>query len=469
METLGEIISHPVFIGLSSAAAVILVFYFEKMIALFRYIFGIGQSEPNIEVNVHVPRQIQEDSEGTITLTIEGYERRVAAQPVPPEFTEELKRSREELEKMRHARDAEKQRANRLESELKDKDLEFIKMQIGEIDRRLRNPASSYLERKERMNEIQKILHQTKEETRNYEVKNADDLLKGGDLSGADTVFSEALAEPESKDEHAAQAAFGRGIIAEEEIRWSDAANHYKHAADLTPDARRLGKAAEFLRRVWRMTEAEHYKRERIRILSPSFADDPQLEGTELSNLSSILRENGKDQEAEVAIQRSIELAKPENGGSLYLFAKRMHGYASFLAERNRVPEARTAFQSSLAAFAKAPNKKQKPHVEAQIDWANFQHYHGNVAEAYRIAKGLYDGVTEQQRKQDPDLIGTMANTLAHIEWRLSHWNDASVHFDDALQLNTAAFGPNGHRTKQVADSREIFRSQWKGAQRRGD
>ena len=45
--------------------------------------------------------------------------------------------------------------------------------------------------------------------------------------------------------ERAADAAYQRGLIAEDEVRWGDAADHFARAARLAPDFDRLFKARE--------------------------------------------------------------------------------------------------------------------------------------------------------------------------------------------------------------------------------
>ena len=59
--------------------------------------------------------------------------------------------------------------------------------------------------------------------------------LEKGDYSIADDIFAEIEARNTLAVQETARAAFGRGEIAEEQVRWADAATHYTRAADLDP------------------------------------------------------------------------------------------------------------------------------------------------------------------------------------------------------------------------------------------
>ena len=72
--------------------------------------------------------------------------------------------------------------------------------------------------------------------------------LAKGDFSKADALWAEIEASADMEVGRGAEAAFQRGKIATLQIRWGEAAAHFKKAARLSPSYARLDKASEFLR-----------------------------------------------------------------------------------------------------------------------------------------------------------------------------------------------------------------------------
>ena len=73
--------------------------------------------------------------------------------------------------------------------------------------------------------------------------------LEAGDFSIADALFAEIEDQEMLAVERTARAAFARGDIAEQDIRWADAAEHYARAARLHPNYEHLYAASEFTSR----------------------------------------------------------------------------------------------------------------------------------------------------------------------------------------------------------------------------
>ncbi len=73
--------------------------------------------------------------------------------------------------------------------------------------------------------------------------------LATGDYSAADNLFAEIEARDALAVQSAARAAYARGEIAEAEVRWADAAEHYARAAAYDQTVESLRKAADFAER----------------------------------------------------------------------------------------------------------------------------------------------------------------------------------------------------------------------------
>jgi hypothetical protein len=127
--------------------------------------------------------------------------------------------------------------------------------QLAEVERRRAELESSHAERVEELKELRARLSDVGEGIALERIDAAKQALAEGDTSLAAQIFEEIEAMEQASIDRAAEAAFQLGKIADDEIRWADAAEHYGRAARLAPTYRRLLKAQEF---AWRAGALDH-------------------------------------------------------------------------------------------------------------------------------------------------------------------------------------------------------------------
>ncbi len=129
------------------------------------------------------------------------------------------------------------ERNEAVEDYKKASDAEKVKLEqkIAELDLRLADVPKAFQAFKERIARLESMLEREGNEIGNKKLVEARDALEKGDFSKADDLFAEIEAREELAVKRSARAAFARGEIAEQEIRWYDAAEHYARAAQLDP------------------------------------------------------------------------------------------------------------------------------------------------------------------------------------------------------------------------------------------
>ena len=104
----------------------------------------------------------------------------------------------------------------------------FIRAERSDIEGALK-------ERKTAIRDVDVLLTDASSEVSGERLQEARAALSKGDFSKADEIFAEIEASAQAAVQSAARAAYGRGEIAKEQIRWADAAAHYARAAGLDP------------------------------------------------------------------------------------------------------------------------------------------------------------------------------------------------------------------------------------------
>ncbi len=107
--------------------------------------------------------------------------------------------------------------------------------QRAEIARRLADVEGALKKREEKIRELEALLAREGNEIGGDQLAEARAALQRGDFSKADALFAEIEARAQMAVQSAARAAYGRGEIAEEQVRWANAAAHYARAAGLEP------------------------------------------------------------------------------------------------------------------------------------------------------------------------------------------------------------------------------------------
>lgn len=112
---------------------------------------------------------------------------------------------------------------------------ELLQRQIDDLQRKLADPQTSLLEAQKRIKDLETLLDREGDDIGAERIEAAKAALEQGDYSLADDLFTEIEAHTESDLKNTAHAAFGRGEIANAELRWNDALEHFLRAEQLNP------------------------------------------------------------------------------------------------------------------------------------------------------------------------------------------------------------------------------------------
>ncbi|MCA8834685.1 MAG: tetratricopeptide repeat protein, partial [Proteobacteria bacterium] len=136
-----------------------------------------------------------------------------------------------------YERNVELERKDAIEEHTKASDAEKVKLEqkIAELNRRLADVPKAFEELQKTNAELVSRLEQMEGKVAEKKFQKAVDAFNENEFAKADKILME-IEETEKLDkQNFGDIAYARGKIAEQEIRWKDAAEHYTRAAQLNP------------------------------------------------------------------------------------------------------------------------------------------------------------------------------------------------------------------------------------------
>jgi len=185
-------------------------------------------------------------------------------------------------------------------------------------------------------------------------IEAAQAALSNGDTELADRIFAEVEKMEQGSIERAADAAYQRGLIAEDEVRWADAADHFARAARLAPDFDRLLKAREFAWRAGEYGPARALGPDLIAAAIAEHGEGSAEHATALNGHALTLYTMGRYRQAEPLYRQAMEITGEALGTEHPDYAIRLNNLAELLAKTERAGEALKLYARALGVVRAA-------------------------------------------------------------------------------------------------------------------
>jgi len=316
----------------------------------------------------------------------------------------------------------------------------LLSARIGELEKQLADPDAALAEAQERIAKLEALLERSGNNIGGDRIAEARDALERGDYSIADDLFAEIEAHRELEVQEAARAAFGRGEIAEAEVRWGDAADHYARAARLDPGYHTLIKAGDLLWRAGRHSDAIQHNEQLVDIAKLEFGEEHERTATALNNLAGSYRANGRYDEAEPLYRQSLEIVRQALGEAHPNYAIHLNNLAGLLKATGRYDEAEPLYRQALEIDCKELGEAH-PNYASDLN---------NLAELLRVtgrygeADPLYRQSLEITRKTLGEAHPTYAsgqNNLAGLLQATGRYDEAEPLYRQALEIDRKVLG----------------------------
>ncbi|MFK7942168.1 MAG: tetratricopeptide repeat protein, partial [Paracoccaceae bacterium] len=225
---------------------------------------------------------------------------------------------------------------------------QLLNRQLAEVERQRTDLQASYQQTVRELEALQAKLSDLGEGIEDAKIAAAKAALAEGDRSKADALFAEVEALEQEGIDRAAEAAYQRGVIAEQEVRWADAADHFSKSARLGPSVHRLHKAQELAWRAGRYQAGYRFALERLDLTIAEFGKNTTQHATALNNLALMLNEVGQYEQAEPLYREAIKIGKATIGEGHPEYATRLSNLASLLRDMGRYEEAEPLYREAI-------------------------------------------------------------------------------------------------------------------------
>lgn len=378
--------------GTLSVLTVAVIWFRKKVFSLFG--IKLKEEEPqNIIIEISQPTP----NVPLTTLTLDQYEERLAIK---------LKAKEDEL---KTAHDAEKTQ---------------LQQQIDELRKRAANPEVALSEAKETITKLEAALEREGNELGEARMAEAREALEAGDFSIADNIFTEIEAREQLAVKRVARAAYARGKIAAQDVRWADAMNHFARAAALEPTFGHLKSARIFAWHAGQFDEAIRLGEHLLKVAKKKFGSNNKNYSSALNGHAQSLHAQGKYAEAEPLLRQAINIDKIALGENHPDYASNLNNLAEVYKAQGKYDQAEPLYKQAIEIDKIALGEK---HPEYATDL-------NNLAELYR-AQGKYD----QAEPLYLQVISIGKETLGEKHPYYATWlNNLSGHYQDQGKYDQA-------------------------------
>ncbi|MEP3786709.1 tetratricopeptide repeat protein [Ascidiaceihabitans sp.] len=313
-----------------------------------------------------------------------------------------------------------------------------LQRKVQEYERRVANPEFAYKEYQDRIAALEKLLEDATVDIGENRIRNAQVALEGGDHSKADEIFDEVIEVETRAAQRLADAHFGKGVIAEEAVRWADAATHYARAARLADTLDTLFKAAHFAKLAGDYKSSLRFAEDMV-AKARAEDDRPNLSRA-LDRLASAFKDIGKYVPSEALFREALQIDATDQGKTSRTYATCLNNLALVVEAQGRFTEAEGLYREALEIDRATIGEGHPEYATRLNNLALVVKAQGRYADA----EGLYHKALEIDRatigEGHPDYAIPL-NNLGGVVEAQGRFADAEGLYRAALEITRATIG----------------------------
>ena len=322
-------------------------------------------------------------------------------------------------------------------------DRELLSRQIAELQAQIANPEKSLAEAQKRIADLEALLEREGNGIAPDRIAEARAALEAGDFSLADDLFAEIEARAEMEVQRAARAAYGRGEVAEQEVRWHDAYAHCKRAAARHETVDHL---TAYARMTWKLAkgdEAVVVNKRLVDLAKTDHGPESAEYAKQINNLAVVLQAQGRYAEAEALYGQALEIGRATLGEAHPDYATHLNNLAGVVEDQGRYAEAEALYRQALEITQATLGEDHPAYATRLNNLAGAVQAQGRFAEA----EALYEQALEIDRatlgEDHPDYAIDLGN-LGQLLGEQGKIDDARAMLQKAMAIFEAAL-PSDH------------------------
>ncbi|MEP3946949.1 tetratricopeptide repeat protein [Ascidiaceihabitans sp.] len=267
-----------------------------------------------------------------------------------------------------------------------------LRERIAELQSQIANPEPALAEAQKQISDLKDRLSRMGNEVGGERLNEAYDAFQRLDYSVADEIFAEVEERQRLEVEQASRAAFGRGEIAEAEVRWADAATHYARAARLADTLDTLYKAALFAKLAGDYKSSLRFAEDMV-AKARAEDDRPNLSRA-LDRLATAYQETGQYEPSEALFREALQIEATDQGKTSRTYATYLNNLALVVKAQGRYVEAEGLYREALEITRATIGEGHPDYATRLNNLAGVVEAQGRFAEA----EGLYREALEVTR-----------------------------------------------------------------------
>ena len=364
-------------------------------------------------------------------------------------------------------------RANTLEKSILQSQLDTITAQKSDLD-------AAYDKAVEELRQLRLRLAEFQKQVPRDRLEKAQQALLDGNRRLADELLAEVQDSGRDAVQLAAEAAYLRGDIAAQEIRWADAADHFAEGARLAPDFDKLYNARKFawysaryaealrfgedllaharehgngyqlvvalnehaltLHSIGRYDEAEPLFREVLNIDREAQQDAHPGHATRLNNLANLYRDMGRFDQAEPLYREALQMTGSTLGQQHPDYATNLANLAGLLQATGRADEAEPLYRETLKIHQEALGDRHPDYATGLNNLGTLLRDTGRYDEAEPLYREALEITREVLGQWHPG-YAIQLNNLANLLQATGRVEEAEPLYREALAIDREVLG----------------------------
>ena len=325
------------------------------------------------------------------------------------------------------------ERAHGAEKELLIRQRDDTQVKLNDIE-----PA--YEQARARIAELETLLEREGNLLGAEDLETAEKALAEGDFDAAEALLARIEDQGDLEVKRTARAAYGRGQIAEEQVRWLDAADHYAKAARLDPTYDTLNKAGHFFFRAGRYPEALRTGQDLLALSKRDHGDTAPETATALNDLAFWHQNLGQYDQAEPLYRQAIEIDKVTIGETHPHYAIRLNNLALLLQAAGRLDEAEPLYRQAIEIDKHALGETHPDYATRLNNLALLLRAAGRLDEAEPLFRQAIEIDRVALGETHPDYAIDLSN-LAGLLRAAGRLDEAEPLYRQAIEIDKVTIG----------------------------
>ncbi len=340
------------------------------------------------------------------------------------------------------------ERKDAIEEHKKASDAEKVELEqkIAELDRRLADVPKAFEELQKRNAELEELVKHGDNKAIEKKFQKAVDAFKETDFTKADKILIEVEENEQLTKKEFGDIAYARGNVAEQEVRWNDAAKHYARSAQLDPCFETLISAQRLSHSIGDYNSALSLAQKATKAAINEHGEDSKQYARSISNLALIHMDQKKYKLAEPLHKESLKIRENIFGKKSPEVAESLNNLGGIYLEQEQYREATYFLRRALNISKESLGLKHYVTATILNNLGSSYRALGEFKKAKPFLKQALKIRKEILRDNHPDIANSY-NNLGGLYSQQGQYKKADPYFWQALEILETTLGPDHPHT----------------------